>query len=184
MKKLMFMLAAVAMAACTQANSVVWSATINGATASTPTIGTGDYLVYLLDNSKWDTYVTDGKMKSDYLTAASYDSAGFNENGTKLETGSQTATGIDGTSIDYAIVLVNSGATQYAVLGTGTSATYDPETQSAVTISTVTTTGKRITGQSTGLTFSPISGGGAPEPTSGLLLLVGAGMLALRRKQK
>ena len=26
--------------------------------------------------------------------------------------------------------------------------------------------------------------GGAPEPTSGLLLLVGAGMLALRRKQK
>ena len=28
------------------------------------------------------------------------------------------------------------------------------------------------------------SGGGVPEPTSGLLLLVGAGMLALRRKQK
>ena len=27
-------------------------------------------------------------------------------------------------------------------------------------------------------------GGGVPEPTSGLLLLVGAGMLALRRKQK
>ena len=28
------------------------------------------------------------------------------------------------------------------------------------------------------------TGGGVPEPTSGLLLLVGAGMLALRRKQK
>ena len=27
-------------------------------------------------------------------------------------------------------------------------------------------------------------GGGIPEPTSGLLLLIGAGMLALRRKQK
>ena len=32
--------------------------------------------------------------------------------------------------------------------------------------------------------FGPGSGGGVPEPTSGLLLLVGAGMLALRRKQK
>lgn len=32
--------------------------------------------------------------------------------------------------------------------------------------------------------FGPSSGGGVPEPTSGLLLLVGAGMLALRRKQK
>ena len=31
--------------------------------------------------------------------------------------------------------------------------------------------------------FGPTSGG-VPEPTSGLLLLVGAGMLALRRKQK
>ena len=28
------------------------------------------------------------------------------------------------------------------------------------------------------------SGGGVPEPTSGLLLLVGGAMLALRRKQK
>ena len=32
--------------------------------------------------------------------------------------------------------------------------------------------------------FGPASSGGVPEPTSGLLLLVGAGMLALRRKQK
>ena len=32
-------------------------------------------------------------------------------------------------------------------------------------------------------TYTP-SSGDIPEPTSGLLLLVGAGMLALRRKQK
>jgi len=181
MKKLMFMLAAVAMAACTQANSVIWSSTINGATSSTPNIASGDYLVYLLDNSQWDTYVKEGKMNADYLTKASYDNAGFSANGTRLETGSQTATGISASSINYAVVLVNSGATQYAVLGTGTSATYDPESQAAVSISTVTTTGKKITGQTAGLTFSPID---TPEPTSGLLLLVGAGMLALRRKQK
>ena len=130
------------------------SATINGATQSTPNIAAGDYLVYLLDNSKWDTYVTDGKMKSDYLTAASYDNASFGANGTKLETGSQTAEGISASSIEYAIVLVNSDASQYAVLGTGTSATYDPDP------------------------------GPIPEPTSGLLLLVGGAMLALRRKQK
>ncbi len=186
MKKIMFMLAAAAIAIGAQANSVLWSATINGATASTPNIAAGDYMVYLLDNSKWGTYVTDGKMKSDYLTAASYDSASFTSNGTKLETGSQTAEGISASSINYAIVLVNSDASQYAILGTGTAATYDPESQAATSIDTVTTTGKRITGQSTGLTFSPISGGssGVPEPTSGLLLLVGGAMLALRRKQK
>ncbi len=186
MKKLMFMLAAAAMAIGAQANSILWSATINGATASTPNIASGDYLVYLLDNSQWDTYVTDGKMNADYLTKASYDNSGFSANGTKLETGSQTAEGISASSINYAIVLVNSGATQYAILGTGTAATYDPESQAATSIDTVSTTGKRITGQSAGLTFSPISGGssGVPEPTSGLLLLVGAGMLALRRKQK
>ena len=41
MKKLMFAFVVVAMAIIAQANSVVWSAKINGATASTPVIAAG-----------------------------------------------------------------------------------------------------------------------------------------------
>jgi hypothetical protein len=44
---------------------------------------------------------------------------------------------------------------------------------------------KTVSTAITASSMTAFSGGGAiPEPTSGLLLLVGAGMLALRRKQK
>ena len=185
MKRLMFALVSAVIAVGTQAASVQWSSNINGATTASPAIGASDYMVYLLDNSQWDTYVdsTTKKMDKAYLTAAAFDSATYtNPSGTtRLETGARTASGIDAASINYAIVLVNADASQYAVLKTGDSATYSG-TQSPVTISAVNTTGARINGtaSSGNLTWNAVD---VPEPTSGILMLVGLGALALRRRK-
>ena len=86
-----------------------------------------------------------------------------------------------GTSYDLAILIMKgddfviSGAQSFTAYATGvdepTNAAFGPGQGSSPTSA-----------------WGPKSGGGGggdiPEPTSGLLLLVGAGMLALRRKQK
>ena len=76
-----------------------------------------------------------------------------------------------------------SGSANYAVVSGATTLT---KTIAANTASTAFASGNAssiLNDSSNWKSFGPTSGG-VPEPTSGLLLLVGAGMLALRRKQK
>ncbi len=78
------------------------------------------------------------------------------------------------------MVLVDSAATGYNVVATGLTGTYYDNTDPLAIPPTAM--GKTVTTAITSVTS--FSGGDVPEPTSGLLLLVGGAMLALRRKQK
>lgn len=170
MKKLMMMLFVAVAAVSLQANTCSWSVVING--ASTAGVTPAGWTAYFLDTSSFD-----GKQSS--LDAA-LSSASFTSNAAKIETGAvDFAT--SAASINYSVVLVHDG--QYSVLKTGSYTPYgamDPA--SSVTVSL---TAKNAIGTGTApISWTPIEGGGTPEPTSGLLLLVGGAMLALRRKQK
>ena len=178
MKKIMFtLLATCAICVTAQASAVDWQFT----TRSTSTAAVGGTAYLILGAA--GTYAT-----VDDVIAASVDNASMVANGSKLVTNPQTwdtATGEVGSTASFSIVLVDSGATGYYVAATGLTGTYydptDALTQKPTAISQTVSTA--ITASSM-TSFSGGSGGGVPEPTSGLLLLVGAGMLALRRKQK
>ena len=170
MKKIMIALAAIGMAAGVQAAAVDWSATING--ASTAGIVAGNYTAYFFGST------FDGTEAG---LANALDSAGFALSGTKAATGTQTFT-TDASSISYSIILVDTVKNMYATLGTGTATSYDPESSSGTEVKG-STTGQRVLGtaSSGNLTWTAVTS--VPEPTSGLLMLVGLGALALRRRR-
>ena len=186
MKKLMFMLAATTVMVVAQAASVSWQYT---SSATTEDKWSG-YTVYYFDSATFNAGkdTTTSGINSELLSSALDSSALYYASGSGssrlYKTGSaangpetRQINGLSGSSIDWTMVLVNSAESEYKVLGTGTTATFDPETQSA-TKATKTLTMAAMNN----LTSYPISGG-VPEPTSGLLLLMGGAMLALRRKR-
>ncbi len=176
MKKVMFMLAAVAMAVAAQAASVDWQfgkdTSLNG----------------------WTVYAFDAANQSTVLAAlAAYDAAaqstidGLVLSSAVVKKGNAKSDGVDVGSATSLMLLAVNGAfadgvtykyDTYDISGS----TYTPpeSTPGYGTLSSLTKSG----------TVAASSGGGGggggdgPEPTSGLLLLVGAGILGLRRKQK
>ena len=84
----------------------------------------------------------------------------------------------------YAAILYVSKDGDYAI---GNLASYTFTSSMDATVADLSTKLGGDAGAGTPISWSSTTGGGSggvPEPTSGLLLLVGAGMLALRRKQK
>ena len=75
------------------------------------------------------------------------------------------------------------GSANYAVVSGAATLTKTVGAQSANVQFASGSAASILNNSSNWKSFGPASGG-VPEPTSGLLLLVGAGMLALRRKQK
>ena len=176
MKKIMFtLLAACAICATAQASAVDWGFS----TKNTSTAAVGGTVYLILGDA--GTYAD-----VDAVISASVDSASVSGSGSKIGTGSQTwdtAAGTVGTTANFSLVLVDAGQTGYYVAATGLSGTYyDPDDALTPRPQAIS---KTVSTAITASSMTSFSGGGAiPEPTSGLLLLVGAGMLALRRKQK
>ena len=178
MKKIMFtLLAACAICATAQASAVDWGF----GTKNTSTAADGATVYLILGTAGTYESVAD-------VIAASVDSATVSLSGSKYATGSQTwdtATGAVGSTASFSLVLVDSAATGYYVAATGLTGTYyDPDDALTPRPQAMS---KTVSTAITSASLTSFSGGsdpgGAPEPTSGLLLLVGAGILGLRRKR-
>ena len=187
MKKIMFVVAAALLALGAQAAAVNWTGSNVYAGDGTSNKGSG-YVGYLflesdytaaqvaaaIDAGNWSTVSGKALAQQYTTTAGKYTGPAASD--------STVAESLGGTSQTAYAVIFNAGsvdsATKYYVTGTKT-----------MTINGVGSTVFALGSQAASQTASwgTVPGGstpGIPEPTSGLLLLVGAGMLALRRKQK
>ena len=174
MKKLVVVAAVALAAACTHAASVAWQVT--GAAAD---VGLKVYVVETLAE-----FASEADIQSHTLGTEG-NSGTFASGRNVIASG--TVGGLDaskaGQTQNFYYVIVSNDGNGYWASGVQSAEIYTTattHTDSKVAASTFKT--GDYTAWSTG--GGGGGSGGVPEPTSGLLLLVGAGMLALRRKQK
>lgn len=193
MKKLMIALVAVALAAVTQAATYNWTWSVNAmgpiakpgtsGTAAEDFLGTGTaYLFAGLTSSQLTAIVSD-------FATGSYTPSGYEQTSSVVSGGTITKVNWDdsrtsGTSVDwYMIVTANIGGDDYLFIsdaltksrqadGKNTKITYDVLATSA-TAAKLATDGYAGAGW-----YSAV-----PEPTSGLLMLLGMAGLALKRRR-
>ena len=187
MKKVCVLLAVVGcLIGVASANSLDWqfAAKVTKTQAATAADLTG-WTAYLIDAGDWNTADTTASLEKALGSATIATTGGeWGVSTYNLSTGTKSLTLSDvaGTSKTYQMIL--SDGSKYLDAGTVTGTVYDPTDPTSVG----TLAGKSMQG-STGFpqasALQSMTGGGdVPEPTSGLLLLVGGAMLALRRKQK
>ena len=194
MKKIMFMLGVAVCAVGAQAATVSWALTgVNSG-------GSGvDGYAYVFSN-KVGSYTTPDALKTElakYTTAAAMQEF-LNANSLTALNSAVSGGSVDVSNVDLAtsgLPAAQSGTRIFAVVFdsatiTDDSSWYVTDTSSGVKTPAASTTNNAkftIPDQAAATagtgSWAKVSGD-IPEPTSGLLLLVGAGMLALRRKRK
>lgn len=178
MKKLMIMVAAVTVATFAQAASIDWSFSQQALDKNAPASLDG-YTAYLFTSATWSAAETAG------VTAGLFDTALDSATLTKTTGGSGANTWnryVTGTQIwtadaaasgNYVVVLFNGDS-------------YVASDDIAATAYTSTQESHTAANWAIAANKTPITSGdmtSIPEPTSGLLLLVGAAALALRRRK-
>ena len=174
MKKIMFMLAAAVVAVTASASTVKWGLQ-SGQTLSDISSGTM-YLVYgAVPSTDWSAKTSYSESDLTGVVAAQ---------GTVASGAYTDTTGVSITPSDIGVTGNGMKGFYAAVIADdGKSIAVSNLKNINISSSTMTVQAMWTSGNFT--TYTPSSSGGdVPEPTSGLLLLVGAGMLALRRKQK
>ena len=184
MKKLFIAAAAIALAIGAQAASIDWSVGANTWYLSDGTTKAAkNTVVYLIDGAKWSTIkaAIDGGTTS-FTTADTGIIAVGQTSNTKglVNGGTATSSALTaGTSYDFAYLVFDSGAGKYFASSTKSLAAYD-------TSDPVYNEKNTVAFGSENYVTTGLSGGwatAAPEPTSGILMLVGLGALALRRRK-
>ena len=188
MKKLFVATAVIALAVATQAASVDWSVGANTWTMSNGSKPAKGTTVYLIDGAQWATIqaAIDGGATSFSTSDAGIIAIGQTSNTKGAVSGTATSTKLTaGQTYDFAYMVFDSSAGQFYASATKSVAAYDPTDPDYSEVKTVSFAGESFvtTGLSGGWSSPGSSGGDGPEPTSGLLLLVGAGILGLRRKR-
>ena len=170
MKKIMFMLIAATVAVTASASNVKWGLQTG---QSLSTISSGMmYLVYgAVPTTDWSKMTSYAQSDLTGVVAAS----GTVASGTYTE-----GTGVSVVPSDIG-VSGNGMKSFYAAVIADDGKSIAISTAKNINISTSSMTVSALWTASNFTTYTPTA---APEPTSGLLLLVGAGMLALRRKRK
>ena len=172
MKKLMIAVAIVCAAAMSQAASLSWKV-LTDATGETVYIcSTGSNFESLADI-----------IAAEYGTAGNIGTTATSGRAPATWTGAEgVATGIDdgdvGTQTFYAVVVDSSGKGYYAVAGSGEVYTTSSSPEVGLVDMAATIAGGNYTPWAGGPGPEPV-----PEPTSGLLMLVGLAGLALKRRR-
>ena len=196
MKKLIVGLFAVCAAVAAQAAYVDWqyegtNAKNDTSWGTSKTDAANGYTAYLLTAANWDSIKTTAAGQSD-IAAKATDSSTLIFEQTKKSVSYYT-THADGSTLagerqatvankndNYYIILANSDG--FAIVANNVAITgYDDASTGGGQTPGLAKTGMSNATAITGAMQS--YPGGAPEPTSGILLLVGAGILGLRRKR-
>ena len=183
MKKISVLLLAVCAAVFAQAASIDWSV---GATKSNKIYGPDGTTVFgkTAGDAAYLILAEYADGIKDALAAGTFSAgtegvvgqaAGFNSYGGVTTSTATSSLMAANTDYAFSVLFVNADASQYVMTTPATKTTSDADTVREGSFSYADI--KSVGWQSSG-------GGDVPEPTSGLLLLVGGAMLALRRKQK
>ena len=178
-----------------QAASVDWVYSVTGADVSNTSLYTG-YSAYLFDKATWDavdfTTMAVNDVIQDSLDNSAFGSktVGMGTNRTRTwgtvnaaNTVAATRSAVvndktaGGDAFNGYVVVFNADKTEYITQEVSMTTRANGDASS-----TASTAKPALT--SANFAAADWKSVNAPEPTSGLLLLVGAGMLALRRKQK
>ena len=183
MKKLMILATALVATVAANAAAITWGSTaITMADSTKAGKGSVTGYLFLVDAATYGTYssMTDGKALSDAVYAA-YGSKTSTANASKATTAKGVANIADPTSYAngdtaYGIILYIEGDNYM-----GNVATYTFTSDLDAEISSLSTTiGGDVGGGSAATAWSAAA---VPEPTSGLLLILGIAGLALRRRR-
>ena len=178
MKKLMFMLVAVAMAASVHAATVSWSTVAMYNATGTKVADTANVYVYLMDKTTYDGLTDIWATYGDDVRAGGTTADGQKGTGKYIHKATVGAPASSTANTTYYAAII-------ATYGTGDSMMYYTEKVSVTTGDDGVGAFNAGVGKldSAAAAVSNWHAAAVPEPTSGLLMLVGLAGLALRRRR-